>query len=88
MKYIQFENGVFEDFTNIIEKDNETSKKLMASIKNVSDSFFNNENLELNIDNSKIYKEKFSNNDELVYQISDNILKIISCKCTMMINEK
>lgn len=80
MKYIQFENGVFEDFTNIIEKDDETSKKLMASIKIITNSFFNSDNLELTIDNSKIYKEKFSGDDELVYQISDNIIKIISCK--------
>lgn len=80
MKYVQFENGVFEDFTNIIEKDDETSKKLMASIKNVSDSFFYSENSKLKIDSSKIYREKFSDDDELVYQVSDNILKIISCK--------
>ena len=88
MKYIQFENNVFEDFTNILEKDDRTSKKLMESIKIISDSFFNNENLKLSIDNSKTYKKKFSDNDELVYQISDNILKIISCRGTMMINEK
>ena len=80
MKYIQFENGIFEDFTNIIEKDDETVKKLVASIKNVSDSFFDSENSKLKIDSSKIYREKFSDDDELVYQVSDNILKIISCK--------
>ncbi len=86
MKYIQFEDGAFEDFTNIIEKDNQASKKLMELIKNVSDSFLSSENSKLIIDSSKIYKEKFSDKDELVYQISDNIIKIISCKGTLMIN--
>ena len=86
MKYIQFENGVFEDFTNIIEKDDETAKKLVASIKNVSNSFFDSENSKLKIDSSKTYKEKFSDDAELVYQVSDNILKIIACKGTLMIN--
>ena len=52
----------------------------MTSIKIITDSFFNSDNLELIIDNFKIEKEKFSDDDELVYQISDNIIKIISCK--------